>query len=112
VYDQFVDETCLTPEGELAIHFHILALCEEVGEAAGKCKRLFRGDYYKKDEDHTIGLLKFEDDVAQELGDALWYLTAAAHTLGLTLEEIADLNMKKLSRRKEEGKLRGSGDNR
>ena len=38
-----------------------------------------------------------------ELGDALWCLTAAAGALGVSLDEIAAVNLTKLSRRYPEG---------
>jgi len=77
-----------------------LGLAEEAGEAAGKIKRRFRGE--------TIDRLA----VAKELGDTLWYLAVFAHDLGYSLEEIALINNAKLSLRKEQGLITGSGDNR
>ncbi len=47
-----------------------------------------------------------------ELGDVLWYLTQICTELGLTLEEVAETNIAKLSSRQERGKIRGDGDNR
>lgn len=48
----------------------------------------------------------------KEVGDVLWYLAAAARELGISLDEIAQKNIAKLAKRKAEGKLGGSGDNR
>jgi len=43
------------------------------------------------------------DQVAIELGDALWCLTMVATSLGLTLDEIADRNIAKLRSRHPDG---------
>jgi len=39
------------------------------------------------------------DAVALELGDALWCLSIAADTLGLSLQDVARLNVEKLRSR-------------
>jgi len=52
------------------------------------------------------------EGVGLELGDVLWYISALADDLGVTLEEIAQANVDKLQSRKERGKIGGSGDNR
>ena len=51
-------------------------------------------------------------ELLKELGDVLWYISQLSAELGLSLEEIASLNLEKLNSRKERGALRGSGDNR
>jgi len=43
------------------------------------------------------------EKLADELGDALWYLALAADSLGYTLEDIAKMNLAKLSHRYPEG---------
>lgn len=48
----------------------------------------------------------------KELGDVLWYVSACATELGLSLNEIAQANAEKLRRRQAEGKLKGSGSDR
>jgi NTP pyrophosphatase (non-canonical NTP hydrolase) len=77
--------------------------CEEAGEVAGVMKRLLRGD---------IDLEAARERMLPELGDLLWYLAATAQEIGLTLEEVARVNINKLSDRRERNVLQGSGDNR
>lgn len=57
---------------------------------------------------------KFDHDqnVKKELGDILWMVAAIAEDHGFTLEEIADCNIAKLSARKENNTIQGSGDDR
>ena len=77
-----------------------LGLCGEAGEVAEKVKKQIRDGVFHRHE------------VAKELGDVLWYLANICNDIGYSLEEVADLNLEKLSSRKKRGALKGSGDNR
>ena len=77
-----------------------LGLCGEAGEVAEKVKKQVRDGVFNRHE------------VAKELGDVLWYLTNICNDIGYNLDEIAYLNIEKLSSRKERGVIKGSGDNR
>lgn len=50
--------------------------------------------------------------IIKEIGDVLWYLSAACNELGISLSEAATINLEKLGDRTERNALRGSGDNR
>ena len=76
-----------------------LGLAGEAGEVAEKLKKHYR------DGASLAGLVK-------ELGDVLWYMAAIARNLGITLEEVAQANLGKITSRKERGKIHGEGDNR
>ena len=85
------------------IVYPTMGLVNEAGEVAGKIKKIFRdqnGQITEKDK----------QSLKSELGDVLWYLTQICTELGLTLEEVAETNITKLSSRQERGKL--GGDNR
>ena len=82
------------------IVYPTLGLSSEAGEVADKIKKWLRDGVVDKDE------------VAKELGDVLWYVAILAEDLGYPLSEIASMNMDKLTKRKKNGKIRGSGDNR
>lgn len=43
------------------------------------------------------------EKLANELGDALWYLALAADSLGYTLDDVATINLYKLGKRYPEG---------
>ena len=51
-------------------------------------------------------------EIAKELGDVLFYVAMLADDIDYQLSEIAQMNIDKLTDRKERGHLRGSGDNR
>ncbi len=78
-----------------------LGLAGETGELLGYLAKSIR-DKFEVDVDH----------VKKELGDILWFVSAIADDHGLTLEQVAETNLAKLTSRKERGVLRGSGDNR
>jgi len=50
--------------------------------------------------------------IIKEIGDVLWYLSAACNELGITLSEAATINLEKLCSRGERDVLQGSGDER
>jgi len=83
-----------------AITYTALGLAEEAGEYAGKVAKLIRDGVF-------VTAL-----AAKELGDVLWQLARAAKELNMTLEEVAVMNIQKLTDRKERDVLKGSGDAR
>jgi NTP pyrophosphatase (non-canonical NTP hydrolase) len=85
--------------------YPVLGLANEAGEVAGKVKKIFR------DKNGAIGDAEREM-LKAELGDVLWYLTQTATELNLTLDEIAEHNLRKLFSRLERGAIQGDGDNR
>lgn len=82
-----------------------LGLADEVGEILGKIKKLYRD----KDGNITGDFIK---DIEKELGDVLYYLSALAYNLDISMERIACLNQEKLLDRLRRNVLKGDGDNR
>lgn len=68
--------------------FAVMGLNEEAGEVAGLACR----ECYKE-----IGMPKYK--WLEEMGDVLWYLTAAVLAKGLTLEDLWQYNVEKLEGR-------------
>jgi len=81
------------------------ALAEEVGEFMGKMAKAHRGDYQGTADELDLALKK-------ELGDVLWNVAAIASLHGWTLESVAEMNLDKLTDRKERGVIKGTGDER
>lgn len=68
----------------------LLGLAGEVGELLNEYKKYLRdGDAHQR----------FDDRVAEELGDLLWYLADTASKFGLELEAIAARNLEKTAAR-------------
>lgn len=82
-----------------------LGLAGEAGEVAENIKKILRDKGGQADE-------ASKEEIKKELGDVLWYAAQLATELGLSLEEVAELNLKKLLDRMERGKISGNGDNR
>lgn len=55
---------------------------------------------------------KDKQELKKELGDVIWYLAVFADSLGLTLSEVIELNVKKLVDRQKRSVIKGRGDNR
>lgn len=84
--------------------YPVLALAEEAGEVAGKVAKYVR----KRDTNYEL----LRADVGKELGDVAYQLSETARQFGYTLQEIIDMNVEKLTDRKDRGVLVGEGDNR
>ena len=87
------------------IVYYVLGLADESGEVAGKIKKLYR-DYDGKLTE------EYKKEIAKELGDVMWYLAQLCSKLGLSMEEVAQMNIDKLASRLERGHIHGNGDNR
>ncbi len=106
-YQQLCTETQIYPR-EHAVFYPALGLAGEAGEVANKIKKIMR------DRNGDVNNLPIElkEDLANELGDCLWYISALATDLGIGLDGVAVENLKKLQKRKEQGTIHGSGDKR
>lgn len=84
--------TALYPKRLDNLEYPTLGLAGEAGEVANIVKKIQR-DHGGEISDEIRAKLK------DELGDVLWYISACADELGLTLEEIAEFNVGKLAKR-------------
>ncbi len=93
------------PDEQMDKTIFVLGIAGEAGEVVEKWKKIIA---YKD------GKISDEDrqEIKKELGDVLWYIALFADSLGLTLEEVAALNLEKLASRKARGVTKGVGDNR
>lgn len=107
-YQTIIEKTAIYPK-EVGLAYCALGLTGEAGEVAEKIKKLYRDHGYQAGDvlsDDQKNLLK------KELGDVVWYVTALANEIELSLEEILKANYDKLIKRRETNTLSGSGDNR
>jgi len=104
-YQDLTDETAQYPELGHMIVYPALGLSGEAGEVAEKVKKLMRDRAGVLDEDQRLAL-------AKELGDVLWYVAQTARQAGLSLGDVAKMNVEKLRSRKERGQISGEGDDR
>ncbi len=102
-YSGWVEKKIITSGVERLVE-NSLGLSGEIGEVHEKIKKLFR--------DNPDDVLKANKEIMNELGDVVYYATALANIYGRGLQELLELNIKKLDDRQKRNKLRGSGDNR
>ena len=104
-YQKLSRKTAIYPQKGKNFIYPTLGLAGEAGEVAEKIKKVLRDNQGIIDEPR-------KEEIAKELGDVLWYLAQIATELGLSLEEVAQGNLKKLNKRKKRNRLSGNGDNR
>ena len=112
LYQKEANKTASYPYGTIVKEEHLvdyiypaLGLAEEAGEVAGKFAKAVRDNAGVIDEAY-----KFE--IEKELGDVLWFVAECCTVLRIDMNEVAELNIKKLADRKGGGVIDGSGDNR
>lgn len=91
-YQTAASRTALYPGRLKNLEYPTLGLAGEAGEVANIVKKIQR-DHGGVITDETRAKLK------DELGDVLWYISACADELGLTLSEVAEYNVGKLEKR-------------
>jgi len=100
-FDDFADHTRRFDRSNSEMWYYALGLMGEAGEVAEKVKKIYRD---KLPVDKVA--------IAREIGDVLWYAARLADVLGVSFDEVAQLNITKLVDREMRGVLHGSGDNR
>jgi len=103
-YLKATHETAIYPKAgsgdDLELYYLALGLTSEAGEVAGKVKKLIRDGHWDAGA------------IAYELGDVFWYLVRLCDAIGYRPADVMDINIKKLTSRKEKNTLQGSGDER
>jgi hypothetical protein len=87
----------------------VLFLSEETGKVLGILKKSMRDENWDFGKEMSVTL---HNKVYRQLGCVLGAIMRCCVSLGVTLDEVLDLNIAKLKSRQERGKLHGSGDNR
>lgn len=106
-------ETAIYPNRGRNLVYPTLGLMGEAGEVAEKVKKFIRDWGYCVGAPLDSQLTDEQVDVVtMELGDVLWYVAAIASELGISLTEVAMVNLGKLSSRQARQVLHGSGDRR
>ena len=104
-YDYKAGKTAIYPRRGNNLQYPALKLCSEAGEVAGKVGKMDRDDGGVLTEERRQQLI-------DEVGDVLWYLSALAFELDTALEIIAARNIVKLTDRAARNVIGGDGDQR
>ena len=102
--NEYQDNAMTTRLPSAGLEYALFGLGGEVGEIYSLLAKLYRDG--TDDEAATV------ENIKKELGDILWFIAAIAKDYGFTLEEVAQKNLDKLKKRKQDGTIQGSGDNR
>lgn len=117
-YQTRAEATCT--ESSMNDTYLLFGLMAEVGELADKVAKAKRKEivtiedseiHPNPDCDHDA-FEEFVKGFIKELGDVLWFVALIAKHAGLTLDEVAQLNLEKLADRAKRGVIVGEGDNR
>lgn len=112
--------------------YMMLNLVGEVGELASKVAKSIRKGYtvigkelpgnidipsdsdlhYLPKLDASVNVAEWETELKQELGDIMWQVMGICEVMCWEAEEVAQMNLDKLSSRAKRGKIDGNGDNR
>lgn len=101
-YQRTTRETAVYPD-DRDIEYLALGLNDEAGEVAGAVKKYLRGDY---------GEDELRERVNSEAGDVIWYWVRLLDELDIDAHSCMADNQAKVLGRKENGTIRGDGEER
>ncbi len=98
-YEAWLDKVTKYPGG---MTYPVMGLAGEAGEVANDLVKVFRHRHHVTIKWGDISP-STQRKMKGELSDVLFYLTATAHEMGLTLEDLAKINQKKINARIKRG---------
>lgn len=113
-YQNKAMSTCIPSSNNFMYMFS--GLTAEVGEVNDKIAKAIRKRWVVIQDNNIVLTSEAPSDffvgLFKEIGDCLWFVAGMSSTLGVSLDNIAQANLDKLSSRKERGVIDGNGDNR
>lgn len=110
-------ETCVDKSANTA--YMLTGLTAEVGEINDKVAKWIRKGEARFESNYLVFSTSennerkvYIGELVKELGDVLWFVAGLATRLGVSLEDVAQMNIQKLASRKKRGVIVGEGDNR
>ena len=103
-YQIWTDKTALYPKNA-GLVYTTIGLSNEAGEVLGQIKKMMR-------DDNSILTDERKEKIVAEASDCIWYVARICTELGITLEDLMQINHDKLEDRLNRNVIRGSGDNR
>ena len=99
--------------------YAINGLTAEVGEINDKVAKWVRKGICRIENNHLVFnthdeelVAEYQEELAKEVGDVLWFVALLSKELGYTLHEVGQMNIEKLKDRAQRGVIVGNGDNR
>ena len=111
-YQEMAMTTCMPSCENFSYMF--LNLVGEVGEFSSKVAKYIRKGRADVRRNHIELNISDEEltDLKNEVGDMLWQTAGLCKVMGWSLEDVAQMNLNKLSSRQKRGVIDGNGDNR
>ena len=101
-YQDIALESAIYANIGMNLVYPALKLNGEAGEVAELVGKWWRKGIYLPGEKTKLTIPQ-KVELAEELGDALWYIAALAAEINFSLSEVADLNLIKVKERVKEG---------
>ena len=95
----------VTQSADCGYCYPVMGLTEEAGEVAGKFAKAVRDNNGFIDGERREAIIK-------ELGDVTWFVAELCTLLNVSMEEVMQKNIDKLTSRRERNVIHGSGDDR
>ena len=114
-FDEYQEEAfalATYPHVKANIVYPAMGMAGEAGELCDKIKKHWRNTDLPIPELTAALTEEQRKAITLELGDVLWYIGALASELGITLREVAEVNIHKLRDRRARGVIKSQGDNR
>lgn len=114
-YQKKAMTTCMESSDNFS--YMMLNLVGEVGEFSSKVAKAIRKEHMSI-QDNILTAFTYEtywaieEELKKECGDIMWQLFGLISAMGWDAEEIAQMNLDKLSSRQTRGVIDGNGDNR
>lgn len=80
-------------------------LCEKIAKWRRKRFASIDGNMVVLDTFDTVEVEQHRAELMKELGDVLWFVAGLANRMDFSLEEVAQMNIDKLSQRKQDGTI-------
>lgn len=114
-YQKKAMTTCMESSDNFS--YMMLNLVGEVGEFSSKVAKAIRKEQMSIQDNKLTAFgyetyWEMEEELMKEAGDILWQLSGLCNVMGWKLEDVAQMNLDKLSSRLKRGLIDGNGDNR
>lgn len=106
-FSEYGDPFVTSGEGDISCSYcyPVMGLAEEAGEVAGKFAKALR-------DNNGIITDERKEEIIKELGDVTWFVAEICTLLDVSMGDVMQRNIEKLTSRKNRNVIHGSGDNR
>lgn len=115
-FNTYAKEALKSKDCPDSIFYGALGLTGEAGEVSDKIKKYWRDILYRSpgvhEDELTLMPGAVKEGILKEMGDVLWYLAYLADAMKVSLQSVAQGNIRKIQSRVQNGTIHGEGDDR